>query len=115
MNTTTMLSKSGLTALDDVRTEKLHAWHRERLAVVYMLSRDFGGIGENTFHSTFVVPIRSSMAIATPTVTQCLMKIVSSILSVASDLLTKSRDNMCASPPPSKSLTIRSPRDCNMG
>ncbi len=36
MNTTTMLSKSGLTALDDVRTEKLHAWHRERLAVVYV-------------------------------------------------------------------------------
>src|SRR5256885_1851190 len=36
MNTTTVLSKSGLTALDDVRTEKLHAWHRERLAVVYV-------------------------------------------------------------------------------
>jgi hypothetical protein len=36
MNATTVLSKSGLTALDDVRTEKLHAWHRERLAVVYV-------------------------------------------------------------------------------
>ncbi len=36
MNVTTVLSKSGLTVLDDVRTEKLHAWHRERLAVVYV-------------------------------------------------------------------------------
>src|SRR6266567_4175772 len=36
MNTTMVLSKSGLTALDDMRTEKLHAWHRERLAVVYV-------------------------------------------------------------------------------
>jgi len=36
MNATKVLSKSGLTALDDVRMEKLHAWHRERLAVVYV-------------------------------------------------------------------------------
>lgn len=36
MNTTTMISKSGLTAFDDLRAEKLHAWHRERLAVVYV-------------------------------------------------------------------------------
>jgi hypothetical protein len=36
MNATKVLSKSGLTALDDVRVEKLHAWHRERLAVVYV-------------------------------------------------------------------------------
>src|SRR6266571_6270561 len=36
MNTTMVLSKSGLTALDDMRTEKLHAWHRDRLAVVYV-------------------------------------------------------------------------------
>src|SRR2546427_13120356 len=36
MNATTALSKSGLPALDDLRTEKLHAWHRERLAVVYV-------------------------------------------------------------------------------
>ena len=36
MNVTTALSKSGLPALDDMRTEKLHAWHRERLAVVYV-------------------------------------------------------------------------------
>ena len=31
-----MQSKSGLAALDDLRAEKLHAWHRERLAVVYV-------------------------------------------------------------------------------
>ncbi len=36
MNATTALSKSGLPALDDMRTEKLHAWHRERLAGVYV-------------------------------------------------------------------------------
>ncbi|MFL5589632.1 MAG: recombinase family protein [Ktedonobacteraceae bacterium] len=36
MNATTMRSKSGLTALDDVRTEKLRPFHRERLAVVYV-------------------------------------------------------------------------------
>jgi len=36
MNVTTALSKSGLPALNDMRTEKLHAWHRERLAVVYV-------------------------------------------------------------------------------
>src|SRR5260221_13332277 len=36
MNATTALSKSGLPALEDMRTEKLHAWHRERLAVVYV-------------------------------------------------------------------------------
>lgn len=32
----TTLSKSGLPALEDMRMEKLHAWHRERLAVVYV-------------------------------------------------------------------------------
>ena len=36
MNATTVLSKSGLTALDDVRSEKLRPFHRERLAVVYV-------------------------------------------------------------------------------
>src|SRR6266487_2881628 len=36
MNATTVLNRSGLTALDDLRTEKLRAWHRERLAVVYV-------------------------------------------------------------------------------
>ena len=36
MNTTTMASKSSLTVLDDLCAEKLHAWHRERLAVVYV-------------------------------------------------------------------------------
>ncbi len=36
MNATTALSKSGLPALEDMRTEKLHAWHRERLALVYV-------------------------------------------------------------------------------
>src|SRR5215471_7422492 len=36
MNSTRLQSKSGLPALDDLRTEKLHAWHRERLAVVYV-------------------------------------------------------------------------------
>ena len=36
MNAMTTLSKSGLPALEDMRMEKLHAWHRERLAVVYV-------------------------------------------------------------------------------
>jgi DNA invertase Pin-like site-specific DNA recombinase len=36
MNSTAVLSKSGLTALDDLHSEKLHAWHRERLAVIYV-------------------------------------------------------------------------------
>jgi DNA invertase Pin-like site-specific DNA recombinase len=36
MNSTQVPSKSGLTALDEVRAEKVHAWHRERLAVVYV-------------------------------------------------------------------------------
>src|SRR5215471_5910583 len=36
MNATTALSKCGLPALDELRTEKLHAWHRERLAAVYV-------------------------------------------------------------------------------
>src|SRR5436190_20723671 len=36
MNSTRMQSKSGLTILDDLRAEKVHPWHRERLAVVYV-------------------------------------------------------------------------------
>ncbi len=36
MNSTRGQSKSGFLALDDLRMEKLHAWHRERLAVVYV-------------------------------------------------------------------------------
>jgi DNA invertase Pin-like site-specific DNA recombinase len=36
MNTTIVRSKSGLSTLEDLHTEKLHAWHRERLAVVYV-------------------------------------------------------------------------------
>jgi DNA invertase Pin-like site-specific DNA recombinase len=36
MNAMTTLSKSGLPALEDMHMEKLHAWHRERLAVVYV-------------------------------------------------------------------------------
>src|SRR5215471_5428354 len=36
MNSTRLQSKSGLPALDDLRTDKLHAWHHERLAVVYV-------------------------------------------------------------------------------
>src|SRR5947209_10770533 len=36
MNVTTALSKSGLSTHEDMRTEKLHSWHRERLAVVYV-------------------------------------------------------------------------------
>src|SRR5260221_13591722 len=34
MNSTRVQSKSGLTGLDDLRAEKVHSWHRERLAVV---------------------------------------------------------------------------------
>jgi DNA invertase Pin-like site-specific DNA recombinase len=34
MNATRVQSKSSLPALDNLRTDKLHAWHRERLAVV---------------------------------------------------------------------------------
>jgi DNA invertase Pin-like site-specific DNA recombinase len=36
MNSTRAQSKSGLTALDDLRTEKVRSFHRERLAVVYV-------------------------------------------------------------------------------
>ena len=36
MNAMQLPSKSGLTALDDVRAEKIRAFHRERLAVVYV-------------------------------------------------------------------------------
>ena len=36
MNSTRVPSKSGLTALDDMRAEKIRAFHRERLAVVYV-------------------------------------------------------------------------------
>ncbi len=36
MNATTVLSKVGLPAIDDLRSEKLRAFHRERLAVVYV-------------------------------------------------------------------------------
>lgn len=36
MNATTALRKSNLPALEGMRTEKLHVWHRERLAVVYV-------------------------------------------------------------------------------
>ncbi len=36
MNATRVQNKSGLTALDDLRAEKVHPWHRERLAVVYV-------------------------------------------------------------------------------
>jgi DNA invertase Pin-like site-specific DNA recombinase len=36
MNATTVLSKSGLTAWDNMRSEKLRPFHRERLAVVYV-------------------------------------------------------------------------------
>ena len=43
MNSTRVPSKSGFAALDDVRAEKIRAFHRERLAVVYTLSRDSGG------------------------------------------------------------------------
>jgi hypothetical protein len=47
MNSTAVLTKSSLTVLDDLHTEKLHAWHRERLAVIYTLSRDFVGSNGN--------------------------------------------------------------------
>src|SRR5712691_7857889 len=36
MNSTRVQSKSGLSALDDLRAEKIRAFHRERLAVVYV-------------------------------------------------------------------------------
>src|SRR5690242_9413605 len=36
MNSTSAQSKSYLSTLDDVRAEKIRAWHRERLAVVYV-------------------------------------------------------------------------------
>ncbi len=36
MNATRVLSKSGPSALDDLRAEKIHVWHRERLAVIYV-------------------------------------------------------------------------------
>src|SRR6266436_219829 len=36
MNATRAPSKSVLSALDDLRAEKIHSWHRERLAVVYV-------------------------------------------------------------------------------
>ncbi len=36
MNSTTVLTKSSLTAPDTLYADKLHAWHRERLAVVYV-------------------------------------------------------------------------------
>ena len=36
MNATRVLSKSSLSTLDDVRAEKVRAFHRERLAVVYV-------------------------------------------------------------------------------
>ena len=36
MNSMRVPSKSGLTTLDDVRAEKVRAFHRERLAVVYV-------------------------------------------------------------------------------
>ena len=36
MNSTAVLTKSSLAALDDLHAEKLHAWHRERLAVIYV-------------------------------------------------------------------------------
>jgi hypothetical protein len=36
MNSTAVLTKSSLTARDDLHPEKLHAWHRERLAVIYV-------------------------------------------------------------------------------
>src|SRR5713226_3665173 len=36
MNSTRVPSKSSLTALDDLRAVKVHPWHRERLAVVYV-------------------------------------------------------------------------------
>ena len=36
MTATPVLSKSTLVSLDELRVEKLHPWHRERLAVVYV-------------------------------------------------------------------------------
>ena len=34
MTATPVLGKPSLAALDELRTEKLHPWHHERLAVV---------------------------------------------------------------------------------
>src|SRR2546430_6308710 len=36
MNSIPVLAKSGLSRLDTLYADKLHAWHRERLAVVYV-------------------------------------------------------------------------------
>src|SRR5215472_11561986 len=36
MTATPVLGKSALVSLDELRTEKLHPWHRDRLAVVYV-------------------------------------------------------------------------------
>src|SRR3954466_2480498 len=36
MNLTTALTKSGLTGLDTLYADKLHSWHRDRLAIVYV-------------------------------------------------------------------------------
>jgi DNA invertase Pin-like site-specific DNA recombinase len=36
MNSTAVRSKSSLSGLDELRAEKLHPWHHERLAVVYV-------------------------------------------------------------------------------
>ena len=36
MNSIQMPSRSSITVLEDLRAEKVHAWHRERLAVVYV-------------------------------------------------------------------------------
>ena len=62
--------------------QKITARHLQRQAMLYMLSRDFCGISEKPFHSTVADLICSSMAVATPTVTQCLMKITGSVVSV---------------------------------
>ena len=64
-------------------SELITSVHLQKKAVIYVLSRDFCGISEKTFHSTVAVLLRSSMAVATPTVTPCLMKITGSIWSVA--------------------------------
>src|SRR5438045_9160812 len=36
MNSIPVLAKSGLSRLDTLYADKLHAWHRDRLAVVYV-------------------------------------------------------------------------------
>ncbi len=64
-------------------SELVTSLHLQKKAIIYMLSRDFCGISEKTFHSTVAVLLRSSMAFATPTVTPCLMKITGFIWSVA--------------------------------